>query len=255
MVAINANNLSIGYDTPLYRGLNLNLNEGELVCLLGLNGAGKSTLLKTLCGFVRPLEGRLEIMGREMGRLSPEHFSRVMGIVLTEKVCPGGVTVRELVSTGRLPYTGFFGRLTGKDREIVDTALTLTGIMALEGKQLAELSDGERQKAFIAKALAQECPVIILDEPTAFLDITSRAEMMLLLRRLADEQGKSIIVSTHDLDTALRTAHTLWLMRKGGGIVSGTPEKLASDGTIETFFSRGDLKFDPKMFIFASGIN
>lgn len=255
MIAIKANNLSIGYDTPLYRGLELSLAEGELVCLLGLNGAGKSTLLKTLCGFVRPLEGSLEIMGREMGRLGAEHFSRVMGVVLTEKICPGGVTVRELVSTGRLPYTGFFGRLNGKDREAVDKALALTGITALADKQLAELSDGERQKAFIAKALAQECPVIILDEPTAFLDITSRVEMMLLLRHLADEERKSIIVSTHDLDSALRTAHTLWLMRKGEGIVRGTPEKLVSEGTIEAFFSRGDLKFDPKMFIFASGIN
>ena len=269
MPAIETHNLATGYDSPLYRGLNFTLGQGELVCLLGLNGAGKSTLLKTLCGFLPPLDGEMRIMGnvvkasltvqRQKTGFRPEDLSKVMGIVLTDKISAGGVTVRELVSMGRYPHTGFFGRLTDDDLRIVDKSLEAVGMEALQGKQLAELSDGERQKAFIAKALAQECPIIILDEPTAFLDITSRMEMMVMLRHLADREHKAILVSTHDLDTALQSAHTLWLMDKGhgdagaGGSVAaesgtvrcGTPDGLTDDGTLEAFFSRSSLRFDP----------
>ena len=252
MTAIETYDLAIGYDSPLYSGVNLSLQQGELVCLLGLNGAGKSTLLRTLCGFLRPLGGTMKIMGKPMEKIHPEELSKEMGIVLTEKVSAGGVTVRELVSMGRYPHTGFFGRLADRDREIVDRALELVGLTCFEGRHLGELSDGERQKSFIAKALAQECPIIILDEPTAFLDITSRMELMVMLRNLADKEKKAIIVSTHDLDSALQSAHTLWLMDKSdgcperyGAIRCGSPAGLAGDGTLEAFFSRGPLRFDP----------
>lgn len=252
MTAIETYDLAIGYDSPLYSGVNLSLQQGELVCLLGLNGAGKSTLLRTLCGFLRPLGGTMKIMGKPMEKIHPEELSKEMGIVLTEKVSAGGVTVRELVSMGRYPHTGFFGRLADRDREIVDRALELVGLTCFEGRHLGELSDGERQKSFIAKALAQECPIIILDEPTAFLDITSRMELMVMLRNLADKEKKAIIVSTHDLDSALQSAHTLWLMDKSyscperyGTIRCGSPAGLAGDGTLEAFFSRGPLRFDP----------
>lgn len=252
MTAIETYDLAIGYDSPLYSGVNLSLQQGELACLLGLNGAGKSTLLRTLCGFLRPLGGTMKIMGKPMEKIHPEELSKEMGIVLTEKVSAGGVTVRELVSMGRYPHTGFFGRLADRDREIVDRALELVGLTCFEGRHLGELSDGERQKSFIAKALAQECPIIILDEPTAFLDITSRMELMVMLRNLADKENKAIIVSTHDLDSALQSAHTLWLMDKSDGcperygtIRCGSPAGLAGDGTLEAFFSRGPLRFDP----------
>lgn len=252
MTAIETYDLAIGYDSPLYSGVNLTLQQGELVCLLGLNGAGKSTLLRTLCCFLRPLGGTMKIMGKPMEKIHPEELSKEMGIVLTEKVSAGGVTVRELVSMGRYPHTGFFGRLADRDREIVDRALELVGLTCFEGRHLGELSDGERQKSFIAKALAQECPIIILDEPTAFLDITSRMELMVMLRNLADKEKKAIIVSTHDLDSALQSAHTLWLMDKNygcpercGTIRCGSPAGLAGDGTLEAFFSRGPLRFDP----------
>lgn len=250
MTAIETHNLAIGYGTPLYSGVNLTLRQGELVCLLGLNGAGKSTLLRTLCGFLRPLGGSMKIMGRLIEKIHPEELSKEMGIVLTEKVSAGGVTVRELVSMGRYPHTGFFGRLTDRDRKIVDRALESVGLTGFEERHIGELSDGERQKSFIAKAMAQECPIIVLDEPTAFLDITSRMEMMVMLRHLADEENRAIIVSTHDLDSALQNAHTLWLMDKGGPerggtIRCGSPDNLAVDGTLEAFFSRGPLRFDP----------
>lgn len=254
MTAIETRNLAIGYDRPLYTGVNLTLQQGELVCLLGLNGAGKSTLLRTLCGFLHPIDGSMKIMGRPAEKIHPEELSKEMGIVLTEKVNAGGVTVRELVSMGRYPHTGFFGRLTDRDREIVDRALESVGLTGFEERHLGELSDGERQKSFIAKALAQECPIIILDEPTAFLDITSRMELMVMLRQLADKENKAIIVSTHDLDSALQSAHTLWLMDKGDGgperygtIKCGTPAGLSDDGTMEAFFSRGPLRFDPSV--------
>lgn len=248
MTAIETHGLATGYSFPLYNGLDLTLQQGELVCLLGLNGAGKSTLLKTLCGFLKPLGGELKIMGNTIDDIHPERLSRTIGMVLTGNFGPGGVTVRELVSMGRYPHTGFFGKLSPDDRKAVERAIASAGIPALADRHLGEISDGERQKAFIAKALAQECPIIILDEPTAFLDVTSRMEMMVLLRHLADRENKAVLVSTHDLDSALQTAHTLWLMEKGEGsngtVRCGSPIKLAEDGSLSAFFSRGPIKFD-----------
>lgn len=248
---ITTNGLCIGY--PLKGGqrkivhdaLDLRLYPGEVTCLLGLNGAGKSTLLRTLCSFQPPLRGQVALMGKPLGTYSQAEFSRKIGVVLTEKTNAGGITVYELVSLGRHPYTGFFGRLRKEDHQIVEESLTAAGIAHKARSYVSELSDGERQKAMIAKVLAQRCPIILLDEPTAFLDVTSRIETMVLLRRLAVEQRKAILLSTHDLDLAIQLGDCLWLQAKGRPMACGTPEDLILRGAFERFFDKEGIVFDP----------
>ena len=222
----------------------LQLYTGELTGLLGLNGAGKSTLLRTICGFQEALEGTISLNGRPLSGYSQSGLSRLTGVVLTEKTNVGGMTVNELVSMGRHPYTGFFGVMKPEDKRIVAESLAAVGMMHMADKSVSELSDGERQKTMIAKALAQQCPVIILDEPTAFLDVTSRMETMSLLRRLALEQQKAILLSTHDLELAIRMCDCLWLMDQKRPMECGTPEDLILSGTFETFFNKKGFTFD-----------
>jgi len=250
--AIETRSLSIGYRLSkgrtkvLHECIDIRLAAGEVTCLLGLNGAGKSTLIKTLCDFIPPLSGEIDICGRPLVKYSKTELSRTVGVVLTEKTNAGGITVRELVALGRYPHTGFFGRLSDEDYAKTDKAIEAVGMSHKADSHVSELSDGERQKVFIAKALAQECPVIVLDEPTAFLDVTSRIETMILLRRIAHDEGRAILLSTHDLETALQLADRLWLQERGSKMLSGTPDDLVADGTLERFFSRGPLRFDPQ---------
>lgn len=248
--SIRARKLSIGYllkngkKKVVHPELNLELFPGEVTCLLGLNGAGKSTLIRTLCGFQPALGGEIEMLGRALKSYSQRDFALTVGVVLTEKTNAGGITVYELVSLGRHPYTGFFGQLKPEDHRIVEASLAAAGIAHKAGNYVSELSDGERQKAMIAKALAQQCPIIILDEPTAFLDITSRIETMVLLRRLAVEQNKTILLSTHDLDLAIQMGDCLWLQKKGAPMCCGTPEDLILGGKLAEFFNREEITFD-----------
>ena len=248
---IEASSLSIGYllkggkRKVIHDDLNLRLRPGEVTCLLGLNGAGKSTLLRTLCGFQPPLSGEIRLMGKPLSSYSQSNFSLTVGVVLTEKTNAGGITVYELVSLGRHPYTGFFGQLKKTDREIIEQSLTAAGIAHKAQNYVSELSDGERQKAMIAKALAQQCPIILLDEPTAFLDVTSRIETMVLLHKLAVEHHKAILLSTHDLDLAIQMGDCLWLQEKGRPMACGTPEDLILSGAFESFFGKEGIVFDP----------
>lgn len=227
---IRFDNLSIGYAVGRAVRKNLcgELRRGELTCLLGLNGTGKSTLLKTLCGFLRPMEGEIVIEGTPLRKWSIRKLSTVIGVVLTEKGNSGGLTVQELVSLGRHPHTGFFGRLTEEDENIVFKAIEAAGIAHKADSFINSLSDGERQRAFIAKALAQECPVVILDEPTAFLDVLGRREIMELLANLAHTQNKAILLSTHDVELALQKADTLWIMDREASMEAGNPSKMAN---------------------------
>ena len=242
--------LVIGYPGHEVAGpITASLCEGELCCLLGANGAGKSTLLRTLAAFQPALSGEIRIDGRRLSDISPRELSTLTGIVLTERIRTAGITARDLVAMGRSPYTNFWGRLTEEDYRFVDDAMEQVGITALADRQIAALSDGERQKVMIAKALAQGTPIILLDEPTAFLDFPSKVEVMLLLGRLAHDMGKIIFLSTHDLDLALQTADRLWLMAKGEGRFSvGTPRELAS--VLPRFFPSEHLKFDTQNFRF-----
>lgn len=267
---ITLKNLVVGYpDGRHTRQLNHAANEeahdGMLTCLIGANGAGKSTLLRTIAGFQLPLEGTVLLGGDDVRALSPRQRAERMAVVLTDRPDVMCTTVWEMVATGRAPFTGFWGRLSGKDRGIVTRSLRLVGIEWMADRTVASLSDGERQKVMIAKALAQQTPVILLDEPTAFLDYPSRVEVMQLLLNIAHKEHKTVLLSTHDLDLALHTADCLWLFEKERGekkeeeegkeerkekgkekeketngdkmskIISGTPQELVSNGSISRF--------------------
>ena len=226
--------LAIGYPGKhsvkiVAEGITETIYSGELTCLIGENGAGKSTLLRTLSGFLPALSGEITILGKLLGDYREKELATVIGVVLTEKTNLQNMTVAELVGMGRSPYTGFWGRLSAADRQKVDAALDLVGIAALRDRLVQTLSDGERQKVMIAKALAQETPIIFLDEPTAFLDYPSKVEILHLLHRLSCEMGKTIFLSTHDLELALRVADRVWLMKKGTPLRTGLPANLILD--------------------------
>ena len=254
--------LSIGYRTKnatrvVAAGINAAICRGELTCLLGANGVGKSTLLRTLSAFQPALSGEV-LIARDgnssdagtsltsgfspLTSLSDKDLSRLIGVVLTEKPDVKNMTVRELVALGRSPYTGFWGTLHQHDWQVVDAAIDQVRISGLSERMVHTLSDGERQKVMIAKALAQQTPVIFLDEPTAFLDFPSKVEMMQLLRRLARESQKTIFLSTHDFELALQVADRLWLMADGLHI--GTPQELARSGALAGYVERPGITFD-----------
>ena len=261
--------LSIGYRTKngtrvVAAGINAAICRGELTCLLGANGVGKSTLLRTLSAFQPALSGEVLIAKdgnssdagisltsylspltsgfSPLTSLSDKDLSRLIGVVLTEKPDVKNMTVRELVALGRSPYTGFWGTLHQHDWQVVDAAIEQVRISGLSERMVHTLSDGERQKVMIAKALAQQTPVIFLDEPTAFLDFPSKVEMMQLLRRLAREPQKTIFLSTHDFELALQVADRLWLMADGLHI--GTPQELARSGALAGYVERPGITFD-----------
>ncbi len=206
--------LSIGYSHKVIAAdINAQIKGGELTCLIGRNGTGKSTLMRTLAGFLKPLGGSALLDGRDVGRLSPAERSHLISVVLTDRVDIDGMRVKDLVSVGRQPYTGFFGKMSSDDEEVVNKAIADVGMTDFAGRQVNSLSDGERQKVMIAKALAQQTPVILLDEPTAFLDYPSKKEMFQMLSQLCHEQGKAVLVSTHDLDIALPIADSVIEMK------------------------------------------
>lgn len=242
--------LTIGYSQPrrpplvIAERISVTLGGGELVCLLGPNGAGKSTLVRTLSGMQRPLTGRVFLQGLPVHEMSPKALARRMSVVLTERVDVGALAAENLVALGRYPYTDWSGRLTRKDERIVGWAMETVGAAQLAKRRVNELSDGERQKIMIARALAQQPAAMILDEPTAFLDLPRRVDVMATLRRLARQTGQAILLSTHDLDLALRSADTIWLLAQGGSFQTGTPEDLVLDGAFQAAFEMDGIEFD-----------
>ncbi|MCR4602192.1 MAG: ABC transporter ATP-binding protein [Prevotella sp.] len=216
--------------------------SGQLTCLIGRNGIGKSTLLRTLSGFLPRLGGKIEIEGKDLDDYTARQLAQKLGVVLTERPDVQQMTVWELVSMGRSPYTGFWGKLDAGDEQIVDEAIAQVGIQKLSDRLVTTLSDGERQKVMIAKALAQQTSIIFLDEPTAFLDYPSKVETLLLLRRICHESQKTIFLSTHDLELALQVADCLWLMDATLSI--GTPRQLADRGVLSQFLETEGVTFD-----------
>ncbi|ACF14898.1 ABC transporter-related protein [Chloroherpeton thalassium ATCC 35110] len=236
----------------IVKDLVLELNRGELVCLLGPNGAGKSTLMRTLSGIQMPLAGSIDISGKPISKMSSKEIALHLSIVLTERITVGNLSVYALVALGRSPYTGWMGNLSKDDEQIVREAIEITGTEPFVNAHLSDLSDGERQKVMIARALAQDTPIILLDEPTAHLDLPNRVEIIRLLRKLTQEKGKSILMSTHELDLALQAADKIWLMqeKKDGALdakselLAGIPEELILNGQFEKAFARDGFLFD-----------
>lgn len=250
--------LAIGYRPSrrevvrVAKGLNLSLQAGELVCLLGPNGAGKSTLMRTIAGMQDALAGQVWLCGEDATQLSAQQRAQRLSIVLTERPNVGLLNGYALVALGRHPHTNWTGQLTRYDEAVVRWAVEAVGGADLAERPVMELSDGQRQKFMIGRALAQESDLILLDEPTAYLDLPRRAEIMQLLRQLARETGRAILLSTHDLDLALRNADRLWLLSEGA-IQAGAPEDLVLDGAFEAAFASEGVVFDRATGAFTVG--
>jgi iron complex transport system ATP-binding protein len=242
-------NLEIGFRgkgndlVRLLPPVDMQLKSGDFVALMGPNGAGKTTLLRTITGMHPCLAGKVLLNGKPIHTFSKAALSKNISIVLTDRISDYFLKVYDVVAMGRYPFTGFWGQLKQSDHKLVERSMQLSGTGHLADRTLVSLSDGERQKVMIAKALAQNTPLIVLDEPAAFLDYPSKIELMQLLQQLAG-QGKTVVFSTHDLDLALHTADRLWLMARDSILKEGIPEQLVVDGDIGNYFNRSGLVFD-----------
>ena len=248
--ALAAHSLAVGYKAgrtkrhTVLQDVDLELRQGEFVCLLGPNGTGKSTLLRTIGKMQPPLAGNVEIGGRDIYQLSNHALAMLLSVVLTDRLTVGRLTAYALIGLGRYPYTGWAAGLTAEDHRIIRWAIRATRSEDLAARDVSELSDGERQRVMIARALAQQPTVMLLDEPTAFLDLPTRVEITGLLKRLTRETGLAVLMSTHDLDLALRSADTLWLISPEGRVEHGAPEDLILRGALQSTFSSTELIFD-----------
>lgn len=253
--AILLNGLSVGYQQPMKTGktvygpITATAGRSEMVGVIGRNGIGKSTLLRTIAGLQPPINGSVVLNGTDNRSVSLKAMARLISFVSTETVYAQQIKVNELIAMGRFPYTGWLGKLTESDREIIGEAVSKTGIAALLHKNLHELSDGERQKVMITRALAQDTPFVILDEPTAFLDLPARYEILRLLSELSRYHQKTIVFSTHDLSMAMDIADKLWLMTDTG-IYQGAPEDLLINKVFRKLFLNSPAEFDEKTATF-----
>ncbi len=259
---IKVNDLTAGYKKGrerkvVIRQINFEIFSAEMVCLAGSNGIGKSTLLKTLAGLLPALSGEIQLVDRALGNYSKDEIAKLLSIVLTSKIPTGNMISRELIALGRYPYTNWYGMLSDSDNLKIDEAIGLTGTSDIQDQPVHELSDGQLQKVLIARALAQDCKIILLDEPTAHLDLVNKIMIMKLLKDLSASTGKAILLATHELDLALQVSDRLLLLTGDSTIIDGTPEDLVINGTIQEFIKHGDVHFDPEtgkfLPVFAGG--
>lgn len=248
-VILKTKGLSIGYkasalERTVAKDLNLELKPGRFVCLLGPNGTGKSTLIRTLGGLQPSLVGKVLLKNRSIQEVEPRERAKLVSLVLTDMLPIGIFSVYSLVALGRHPHTRWNGSLSSTDHEKIDWAIKAANAESLRDRQVGELSDGERQKVLIARALAQESPIMLLDEPTAFLDIGRRIELMHTLRKLTHQHGMSILLSSHDLELALQSADELWLLSADGKVTTDSPENLALSGKLNEHFGSEELAWD-----------
>lgn len=244
-------NLSTGYlpkkrqELVLHKSLNLELTTGELICILGPNGAGKSTLLRTLLGFQKSLEGEVLYSGNVLKDLSVKELAKHVSVVLTDRIDDSFLTAEEIIVSGRFPYSSFTGRLKDTDRQIIEQAIQQVGVTAFRSQLFTTLSDGEKQKTMIARAIAQDTPLIFLDEPAAFIDSPNKVVVMEMLRKLAHVHNKGVLLTTHDMEPALRFADKLWLLGSNGEFEEGNPRTLVQNGSINRFFDNEEVVFNP----------
>ena len=241
---VRLHDITLGYgERTLVRGANIGFGWGEFTALVGRNGTGKSTLLRTIAGLARPMEGHITLNDRPMTDFSPREIAAQISFVSTDEVRVPNLRVADVVALGRAPYTDWAGRLTGEDRQMVVRSLELVGMQGFARKGIDRLSDGERQRVMIARALAQDTPIILLDEPTAFLDLPNKYEIGLLLRELAHKQGKCVIFSTHDLNVALELCDTIAMIHEGR-FSYGTAQGLIAGNLLQQLFEGTALRFD-----------
>ena len=249
MSILTTQHLSIGYSRKgktdiIQSGLDLQLRAGELVCLIGPNGSGKSTLLRTLTGLQKSLAGKTLIDGKDITFIKQHEKALKLALVLTERVDIDNTSVYNLVSLGRHPHSDWWGNVTEEEDAVIREAITMVHMDHKMHQNINELSDGERQRAMIAKALAQDTPIIMLDEPTAHLDLPNRVEIMLLLHKLAHKTHKAILLSTHELDLALQAADRIWLISTDHGVECGVPEDLVFNGSFNRAFQSNSYFFN-----------
>jgi iron complex transport system ATP-binding protein len=236
-LALATKDLAVGYRRgAVLEHVNVSIKPGELVCLLGSNGIGKSTLLRTLVRMQPPLAGQVELGGADLRAISQTDLARRMAVVLTDRVSVDSLTVRQVIELGRHPYSDWLGRMTAGDYDAVDRAIDAVGVPHLADRDLSRLSDGERQRVMIARALAQEPMVLVLDEPTAFLDVPSRVQIMRLLRRLTRERSMAVVMSTHDLELALGHADVLWVVLPDRTLMAGSTSAVVAAGGLTQAF-------------------
>ena len=242
---LSTDRVSVGYGHRIVlKDVSLEIKSGEFIGVVGPNASGKSTLLKTLARLLKPLCGVIYIDGRDMGKMTGQEVARRIGVVLTERIQPGLLSSFEIVAIGRYQYTDPFGRLTARDRMVIEDSLRSTGALSLADRRFSELSDGEKQRVMIARALAQEPSILILDEPTTHLDAKGRVEIMLLLRKLSRDKRIAIIASTHDVELAIRLCDKLIVCNEGAVKVYDVPEQLVEEGGVEELYGfNGELTF------------
>jgi len=229
--------LSVGYkNAPVIRDINIGIERGEFVTLLGPNGAGKTTLLRTLSRHLQPVSGTITIDGRDIRDIRQAELARIMAVVLTEKVSPPLFDVFQFVALGRYPHTDFLGRLSQRDREVVQRCLRAVHAEELQSREFASLSDGEKQKVLVARALAQEPAILLLDEPTAHLDLKHRMEVMTILRHLCQSEGIAVIASLHDVDIASKVSDRVALVKDGVITHFGYPEEVLTSANVSTLY-------------------
>ncbi|MBO5956085.1 MAG: ABC transporter ATP-binding protein [Bacteroidales bacterium] len=244
MEVLKTKDLHIGYkDKAILPPINVSLEEGSLIALIGPNGAGKSTLFKTLTAHIKPIGGSVELMGKELSEYSAKEKAMLIGLVLTERPDDMFLKVYDVVASGRCPYTNFFGKIEKEDENIIQESLDIVGINQLKDRYFNTLSDGEKQKVMIAKTLAQNTPIIFMDEPTAFIDYPSKIELFSLMKMLSKERNKTIIFSSHDLELLLRYTDDLWLISKGKELISAKKEELLGNSILKEYFNlKEDIK-------------
>ena len=232
-----AENLDVGYEKKVVvEQVDVCGIKGQLICLLGPNGAGKTTILRTLAGLLAPVKGAVQINGDDIRDMKKADLAKKLAVVLTEQVSLGLLTVYEIASMGRYPHTNFMGKLTQEDKEIVDKSLRAVNAVHLQDRYYSELSDGEKQKIMIVRALVQQPELIVLDEPTSHLDIKHKIEVIRILHKLCMEKGITVIVSLHDIDLAIKGCQTILLIQNGKIAAQGTPEEIIKEGTIQKLY-------------------
>lgn len=248
-IVLETQDLEVGYQkkkrkTTVATDIRTSVRKGELVAVIGVNGVGKSTFLRTISGVQPPLSGKILIQGNDRSLMTAEALASQISLVLTEQPISKNLGVAELIALGRQPYTNWLGSLSTEDRQQVKRAIDLVNIQAITHKKCHELSDGQLQKTLIARALAQNTPIMILDEPTSHLDMYHKAQVLKLLKQLSTETGKAIVFATHEINLALDLCDQVILMQNSG-VIQGSPHELLEKKVLETLFPSDLVFFDP----------